>query len=321
MEFILHVGVAKTGSTSLQRALADNRETLRRHGVIYPMINDHLALWSVLRGVAPKQVGMSEYWFERFKAEIAGADICVLSHEVAWRSEKLEILASMFPRCRIKVVIYVREPVAHCVSRYRHEVKNGTTAMSLQEFAQLYTPVFFSAAERMAGFYGKENVVIRQSGSYGGGQWDIVSDFANLIGLELDDAFPSNEFKKNPGIAGNLLFIKRVLNCFNTRNEPITPNRRQVMKLANLDKSFLGKIPVDQDIVDLIAHRSRVSLESLDSHFRFILRVREKPVEALPCPNHGNLGRDFARILAWAKESKYPMATILERMAGTFALH
>ena len=272
-----------------------------------------------MTGVAPRQVEMSEDWHERFKAEIAGADICILSDENFSGSKKLEVLTSMFPRCRIRVVMYVREPVAHAVSRYKHSVKVGNTTMSLREFAKLYTPNFFSAAKRMADFYGKENVVIRLN-ERDDGQWDIVSDFMKFIGLELDDAFPSNKFVRNPGIAGNLLFVKRVMNTFFAREEVFTLLRREMRILANLDSSFRGKIPVDQETVDLIAYRSRESLECLDRHFQINISVREKPVEAPPCPDSGDLGRDFSRILVSVRERDDRLAALLERMAGIFAL-
>ncbi len=37
MKLILHIGQPKTGSTSLQNALLDNRRLLRRHGIYYPI--------------------------------------------------------------------------------------------------------------------------------------------------------------------------------------------------------------------------------------------------------------------------------------------
>ena len=326
MEFILHVGLPKTGSTSLQAALNVNRETLRRQGVIYPAIGisglrriKHSALGKVLTGVAPSRVGMSEDWYEKFNSEIAGADICILSNENFAGSKKLEVLASMFPRSRIRVVMYVREPVAYAVSRYRQGVKDGNRTMSLRDFAQYYTPPFYSAAKRMADFYGKENVVIRLN-ERDGDQWDIVSDFANLIGLELNDTFLRNNFEKNPGIAGNLLFVKRVMNCFFTHEEFFLLIREDMRKLPYLDSSFRGNIPVDQGTVELIANRSRESLECLDRHFQIKVSVREKPIEAPPSPDYCSLGRDFARILASVRERDDRLAALLEHMAGIFAL-
>ena len=75
MEYILHIGLPKTGSTSLQRALSDNRESLRRHGVIYPKTGwrkKFMPLRKVLwGGEAPESVGMPRDWAERFRSETA----------------------------------------------------------------------------------------------------------------------------------------------------------------------------------------------------------------------------------------------------------
>lgn len=39
-ELILHIGTTKTGTSSLQRFLSDNRQELLAHGVLYPIFTD-----------------------------------------------------------------------------------------------------------------------------------------------------------------------------------------------------------------------------------------------------------------------------------------
>lgn len=321
MEYILHIGPPKTGTTSLQKALSDNRETLRRHGVAYPAVGTrglrrHIEWHHVFRGNFDKLSGKPENFVERLNVETAGADICIMSCEEFSLLEP-EAVTSLLPRDRTRVVMYVREPVAHSVSNYRDGVKIGHTSMSYREYAQSYRPPFFSLAERWAAVFGMENLLIR-SNDRDDGQWDIVSDFAELLGLELDDAFPSHEYQRNTGIAGNLLFVKRVLNCFITCEEAFSSIRKETKKLAKLDSSFRGMIPVDKETVDLVAYQSREALEGLESRFNLSFKLRDRPIEAPPCPDHDNLGRDFTRILAAAQESNGMLATLLERMAGMF---
>lgn len=323
MRYILHIGLPKTGSTSLQVALAANREVLRRHGLTYPETGigganqaKHIGLSMVLNGAAPGDVGMTEDWIERFRTETAGTDTCILSSESFSRLEKPEVVTSLIPRDRTLVVMYVREPVMQIASFYKERVRVANMTMSFREFAGYWHPPYFSVAEKWASVFGKENILIRLN-RRDDGPWNIVSDFANLIGMELNDAFPIRGGDMNWGIAGNLLFVKRILNFFITRKE-IRPYRGQMRDLACLDSSFHGKIPVDQETIDLIARRTRKELEHLQCHFGLQVKPCMKPVEAPPCPEHGNLGRDFARILTASREKEMTLAPLLMRIAEFF---
>lgn len=333
MEYILHIGLPKTGSTSLQSAFHGNREALRRNGVAYPQTGyssaspqpHHKSLLDVLNGIAPRQAYMPENWAVGFQTEIAGADICVVSCEGFSFLSDPEAVASFFPRGRTRVVMYVREPVAYVASVYKQNVKTSNMTKNLREFAETYSLPYFGVAEKWGRVFGRENVVIRQIDREADHP-DIVADFAKLLGLELRDAFPCNEFELNPGIAGNLLFVKRILNFFITPDDCFINHNgfhydlgTETRNLTNLHSSFRGSIPVDQETVDLIASRSRQDLDALESHFGLSIKPREKPVEASPCPDRERLADDFVLILAAARERKGNLAPLLERVAGMFA--
>lgn len=323
MQYIVHIGLPKTGSTSLQTALFENRETLLRRGVVYPETGlsrsparkcKHGKLLRVLKRIACREKnGEITNWFERFHAETAGAEICILSNEQFGNLDAFpnpEIITSLLPRERTRVVMYVREPVAYVSSLYQQQVRATRITMSLREFADSYRLPYFAVAERWSRVIGRENVVIRRY-DHDCGNWDIVSDFANLNGLELDNAFQNHDYKLNPSIAGNCLFVKRVLNCFLSHAEAISI-KVETRGLAYLDRSFRGKIPVSQETVNLIADRSREILEALEIHYGIMVESRKKSVIAPPCPDLGNLRSDFANILAWARDGKGKMAPLLE---------
>lgn len=325
MEYVLHIGLPKTGTKSLQTALSENRQALLRHGVVYPVTGlmgkrkiYHVGLHDVLSGLGPERVGMPKDWVERFKEETACADMCVLSCERFSSLAEPGAIASLMPRERTRVVMYVREPVAHVVSLYRNKVKVLNMTMSLRDFAESYRLPYLSVAERWAAAFGSDNVLIRRYGR-DNGRWDIVSDFANLIGLDRESAFPSRRYELNPGISGNLFFVKRVLNCFISRQHCpyLWADMRELMYM---DDRFRGPIPVDQEMVDLISHRSREILVGLERRFGLSVRPRENPIEAPPCPDHGKLAQDFERILASARERNGSLAMQLERMTNMFAM-
>lgn len=326
MEYVIHIGLPKTGSTSLQAALSENRQSLLHHGVIYPETGltskskrKHKGLHDVLSGISPEQVGMPKDWVESLNAENASAKCCVLSCEAFSRIENPEVFIPLIPRARTRVVMYVREPVAHVVSIYRNRVRNWNMTMSLQEFAESYRLPYLSVANRWAAVFGSDNVVIRRY-DRDFGSWDIVFDFANLLGLEQDSLFPSQRYELNPSISGNLLFVKRLLNCFISHRKCLYSGR-EMKELTYLDDSFRGPIPVDQETVDLIALQSREILEGLERRFGLSVRTREKPIEASPCPNYGKLVQDFARIMESAKERNGSLALHLAKMTDMFAMN
>ena len=91
-------------------------------------------------------------------------------------------------------------------------------------------------------------------------------------------------------------------------------------ELTYLDDRFRGPIPVDQETVDLISLHSREILEGLERRFGLSVRMREKPIEAPPCPDYGKLAQDFARIMEAAKERNGSLARHLAKMTEMFAM-
>ena len=332
MEYILHIGLPKTGSTSLQTALSENREALERLGIVYPRTgsfsgsgyHNHKSLRLVLSGMAPKQVYLPETWVESFHAETAGSDICVVSSQGFSDHPVPKAAACLFPKGKTRVLMYVREPVAYVASMYKQFVTITTMTKNLREFSETYPLPYRDVAQQWGSVFGMENVVIRQY-HRDDDDWDIVSDFANFLGLKLSDAFPNREYELNPGIAGNLLFVKRIMNFFITP-EDCPVNRygfhfdvgKEARELTDLDRNFGGKIPVDQETADLIATRSKDDLETFQRQFGLHFSPRDKPIDAGPCPDLCNLANDFARILAKARERKGEIAPILEKVAGFF---
>ena len=328
MEYILHIGMPKTGSTSLQRALFDNRESLRQHGVICPITGTgnrgirHNVLRHVLwNGRTPESVGMPVDWIERFRSEIADGEICILSDEVlSLQNLDPEVVTTLIPRKRTRVVMYVREPVAHTVSMYKQRIEHQLMTESLRDFAGYWCMPYLSAVERWSRVFGRRNVILRWY-RRDQGSWDIVSDFAETIGLNKKDAFPSLEYRDcelNLGISGNLLFLKRMLNKFITHEENKSI-KYEIEEIKYLDKSFHGKIPVDQHTVNLIANQSKEQLQGLNRFFGLSIIPHNKAIDAPPCPDQNSLAHDFARVQTWARDRKGTMAPLLDRLSGKIA--
>lgn len=157
---VLHVGMHKTGTTSIQNTLYANRFDLYREGVVYPEFSDtgsnhSVALFS-LYCEQPDQYHMNiktgrsnrsslETFhkatiaeFQRIsllpeghKLVLSGEDLSVLSHAslTALRTD----LKTWFPNAEISVVCSVRSPKTYWTSAVMEYVKNGMATTSLKD--------------------------------------------------------------------------------------------------------------------------------------------------------------------------------------------
>ena len=321
MRYILHIGPIKTGTDSIQYAFRSCDRVLRQHGIAYPghrwggTAHHHLA--NILAGQDPQYLGLPKNWEERFHAEIADADICVVSSENFSNFRDVSLVTSLFPPSQTMVIIYLREPISHTASWYRQSIFGSNLSSSFQEFAKHYRLPFSDLANRWIKAYGRENVMLRKYGREFLLDGDVVSDFAHQVQPELVDVFRKNKYKLNPGIAGNLLFIKRVLNCFINIKEcnSIVP---ELKKIRLMESHFNGKIPVDQETASRIALLSRKQLDALEKQFGISIEPHVGPIEAPAVPDYDRLQYDFRKILEEARKNKWIIATLMERYFSIF---
>ena len=316
MKYILHIGPMKTGTDSIQHAFRKNRDILGRYGIVYPgrrwggMAHHNIAY--LFCGQSPQEVGLPNNWVENFRAEIADAETCIVSSESFTNVQDVKEVASIFPPNDTTVVIYLREPVTHTASWYRQQIFASNISMSFMEFAQHYRLPFSDLADRWCGVYGRENVILRQYDRKLLFRGDVVADFANLIHPELVDALQQNEYELNPGIAGNLLFIKRVLNCFISIQEAVSIIG-EIKKLRLMKPRFSGKIPVDQETASRISFLSRNKLAALERNFGISMKPHDGPIDAPLCPNRDKLPTDLRQILGEAKSNDWKIAKLIEQ--------
>lgn len=328
MEFVLHIGLPKTGSMSLQTAFFENREVLRQLGVVYPMTGldprkgtkpKHWLMRKALAGqdLGPAGIGMPEDWADRFRSETEGAETCVVSDQHFHRFSKPEIILPLFPRDRTRVVIYLREPVMHVASLYAHSVKIiHDRTMNLQEFARFICWSNAEILDRWIKIFGRENVVIRKYDRDSLRDGDIVADFAHLVRPGLEEVFSSEERISNASLAGNLLFTKRILNHFIEERHNLSIFR-ELANLTGLDPRFRGRFFVDQETVDLIAKMFRKDCELVEKRFGLHIEPRDGMIEGTASPDLDNLSRDSRLIRSNAKAGGN-LAMIMDRSNEIF---
>ena len=151
---IIHAGMPRAGSSSLQEALFHNRVALEAEGLLYPVLGlehaaasdlaqvyNHKLLVQSARGLWPTKS------FRPLHAEIAGqiaaspAGSVMLSYEGWWdpRNHRrlkrtLRVLQKAVPGLTPEIAVVVREPMAFIVSLYKLDVLHGRTAENFEAY-------------------------------------------------------------------------------------------------------------------------------------------------------------------------------------------
>jgi hypothetical protein len=213
MKAILHIGINKTGTTSIQSFLVKNRKMLRKQGFLYPRTlgstqhiklaayaldsNDLTAGYRIRMGLTSSQSleAFRSNLREKLSNELAAAPIgtktVIFSAEScsAFSQESelyclKNLLSEFFDD--IEVVVYLRRQDQFAVSLYSTTLKGGgnTTKTPFEierilDYAQLL--------ELWGGVYGVENLTVRlySSADLVGG--DALSDFCEVCGIRLED--------------------------------------------------------------------------------------------------------------------------------------
>ena len=121
MKLVIHAGIHRTGSTSLQRTLARNRAALAARGVAYPGEgqNHQPLAWSLHRG----QSGAEAVLALAAEARAAGAGLAVLSGEDFAIHRDLGWLAAVAAEVETRAVFYLRRQDHWLMSWYNQHVK------------------------------------------------------------------------------------------------------------------------------------------------------------------------------------------------------
>lgn len=252
---IFHIGMGKTGSTSIQRTLEKNRAQLRTAGILYPKLDisseNHRALGSWLFNHRDEKLSMqvpgglsfetfSKAQYELLLEQAQGSDISYIilscetfstpltQHSVDRLTQLMQDLncGTMTP------LIYVRDPAAWFLSRTQQALKAGYPlakafpSFSYERIIRLIRSYStLPDAEMMVRCFDRSKLV--------GG--DSVIDFMTSIGL---GDFPL-DYEAKPYNVSLSMEAVRYLENHNTdvprSFEELTSRRRMMKKLKSID--------------------------------------------------------------------------------------
>lgn len=196
---VIHIGLRKSGSTSIQRFLSANEEALRTMGIDYPPIAratrpSHRNLAYEIRGhpdFNPRHGALSQIADHR---RDSAAEVMVLSSEnfeacgVSDASRLKAILGREGDNFRI--VLIIRDLISLAPSTYSQNIRNGKNIFDFDTFFERRMRKggveFFYTAKAWAEAFGWENLRVRVLDPRYLANGDLIDEFLTLLGLDLD---------------------------------------------------------------------------------------------------------------------------------------
>jgi hypothetical protein len=204
MHVIIHAGMPKTGSTSIQTALAAARPRLAEHGILYPQFGDHASLshWQLaafgyestgdgrrMRRMLTLPHGWDVEVINRLESLLRQArenqqDI-LLSDEGMIHPERLSGLKRLRDLIEsyggeITVLAYARSPVDLFPSDLQQRLKNLPRARRINQSG--WASPHSAGFERLEASFNRERTHLRLFDRRLLVQGDVVADFAAWIG-------------------------------------------------------------------------------------------------------------------------------------------
>lgn len=237
----LHIGMPKTGTSSLQFFCQENQDILGEKGYFYPVMpfryrqmsqvrNAHFLVGSVYTESGEvDEAKTGEYRdqaFDLLEGYLNKYSNIILSDEAIWNClternrDALDIIKQFCDKqsVELKVIVYLRRQDSFLESYWKQKIRRrgatwkwrGVMRHTPSYIALDYYPHLCNIAETV----GKENLIVRryQKGKFLGTDGTIFSDFLNAVGLELTEEYKPLEKQANVSLNNNFAEIKRIMN-------------------------------------------------------------------------------------------------------------
>lgn len=239
----LHIGTAKTATSSIQAFLAANRKTLARLGYCFPKLphqypyvnpnrNAHFMLGNTYEKdfhvQPPEETEDLQEGLAQVRECFKEYDRVILTDENLWRASTY-LIKDLFPYLEqeakkqgylIKIIVYLRRQDQYLISLWNQNVKrsNNPYTVPLDSYIKRMQKNFNlilnydSKLDSLAELFGKDNLTVRRFEPQSWKNHSILDDFMDCIGLEVTPDFKIPDRMKNPRLTNNCAEIKRILN-------------------------------------------------------------------------------------------------------------
>ena len=189
----LHIGIGKTGTTSIQDYLFSNRFKLKENGVLYPVVGLRGTGHHDLAKLDNKWIGEKEQFLYRNlikEIDSSGCHKIIISSEnfVFLKENYVKEIAWFFKNYDVKLIFYVRNQVPLIQSTFLEWQKVDKNYLETIEKFFVVHHDGFDFLQRVKFYivaFGKENIITRVFDKRNIGK-DVKADFLRLIGVGVD---------------------------------------------------------------------------------------------------------------------------------------
>lgn len=260
-DIYIHIGVHKTGTTSIQATFYNNRRQLRRHDVnylniaenhsyrLYPLFCDapHKYIQNLRAGIdteakaARKNAATERALRRALKANrwsgivISGEALSNLSPAGVGR-----LKAALAPyAARFRIVAYVRDPYSYMTSAFQEHLREGADYDQL--IAKPPLPHYRARLSRFIDVFGRDQVDIRifDPAHFVGG--DLITDFLSAIEADPAIAADLKVIRRNEGLSLEAAWLIKAANKLHPRPEKIRGNPARAVKLPHVLAALPGR--------------------------------------------------------------------------------
>ena len=308
MRYVLHIGINKTGTSTLQHYLGTYRKELLEQGIWYPKIGKYdVAHHEFAQAIKEGDFQPHNIDPEAIRRPPPACETVLLSSENFHTVKNVPDVAKYFPPENTTVVVYLREHVGYYASWYQQTVQDRTITCSFPDFAALQARPFGPMVDAWCSLYGdrlKVRVYDRSQLLDG----DIISDFF-AVGLGVAPPRTRDFLDKNASISGNLLLLKLLLNHLLT-DEENAKIVEELTTLARLEPRFEGRFFVSESEARKIAFRNREDRRHLKELYGIQFKVPKLGIEGHHVPELRTLKEDLVRILDLSKARNFALYEI-----------
>lgn len=245
----LHIGIGKTGTTSIQNLLQANKKNLADKKFFYPNTVQNFQL--AINGIPqmPKEV---ELLYKKVIIEYnkKNCNTMILSCErfVFCRENYIRKVSEIFKDWDVKIIFYVRKQDNLLLSDFLQKIKAGTLLNpSFDDFFKHNGNAFkyMTRIRPWKEFFGKENIITRVYDDPNIKK-DVCLDFNKIVGIE--SIMKENKIiNSNSSIISEYVKLTILVNS-HVKNENLKNSlMNEIILLSNKFKSATNKIKLEQN--------------------------------------------------------------------------
>jgi len=227
----IHHGYNKTGTSALQDFCRQNRDALKKKGILYPTYGTrdrsaHHRLVCHFCRIPPKHFiedrNMTDVIDEVMdELESSGADTMLVSTELMvfcadYYPEKVAAFLERFDQTRL--ISYLRRQDDYAHSYYNSAIRNGLCATGFDEFIDGINLDYFDNLSQWEALFGEGNIIVRpyRKDRFVGGT--LHTDFLDVLGLTMDADLEELPYRPNEALSKPLVYLLQDLNRYSIRD-------------------------------------------------------------------------------------------------------